>query len=245
MTVVALQGLHGNVGTTSITAGLAWALRQLGERVLVIDLCPDNLLRLHFNMGFDSSRGWARSEFDNILWQQSAMHYVPGLDFLPFGQLSLAELQDWQHNKRTQPTYWLDKLNQLKSSNEYQWILLDMPFSYPLLEQPILTVVDRHITVITPTMNDHIRLHQQALPNDSYLLINQFLTNSVLQQDLHLLWLQSLERLMPLIIHRDEAVPEALAVKKPIGEYSPNSLSASEITTLANWCLIHSVEQAS
>lgn len=45
MPVIALQGIRGGIGTTSITAALAWALQQLGESVLVIDLSPDNLLR--------------------------------------------------------------------------------------------------------------------------------------------------------------------------------------------------------
>jgi cellulose biosynthesis protein BcsQ len=35
-------------------AALGHALESLGERVLMIDLCPENLLRLHFNL-LDSS----------------------------------------------------------------------------------------------------------------------------------------------------------------------------------------------
>ncbi len=42
MAVLGLQGVRGGVGTTTITAALAWSL----ENVLVVDACPDNLLRL-------------------------------------------------------------------------------------------------------------------------------------------------------------------------------------------------------
>lgn len=59
MPVIALQGLRGGMGTTSVTAALAWALQQLGESVLAIDFTPDNLLRLHFNTPFELTRGWA------------------------------------------------------------------------------------------------------------------------------------------------------------------------------------------
>lgn len=62
MAVIALQGLRGGVGTTSITAALAWGLQQLGESVLVIDMTPANLLRMHFNTDFAHSQGWARAE---------------------------------------------------------------------------------------------------------------------------------------------------------------------------------------
>ncbi len=61
MTVLALQGVRGGVGTTSLTAALGWALHQLGESVLVIDASPDNLLRLSFNIDFDHADGWARA----------------------------------------------------------------------------------------------------------------------------------------------------------------------------------------
>ena len=70
-------------------------------------------------------------------------------------------------------------------------------------------------------------------------MVNQFSTASTLQQDLHHLWLHTLPRLLPLMIHRDEAVAEALAAKLPVGEYQPQSLAAEELLTLANWCLIN------
>ena len=49
MAILGLQGVRGGVGTTSITAALAWSLQLLGESVLVIDASPDNMLRLSFN----------------------------------------------------------------------------------------------------------------------------------------------------------------------------------------------------
>lgn len=36
MAILGLQGVRGGVGTTSITAALAWSLQLLGESVLVI-----------------------------------------------------------------------------------------------------------------------------------------------------------------------------------------------------------------
>lgn len=56
MTIVALQGLHGGVGTTSTAAALGWALHRLGKRVLVVDATPDDQLAMHFNLPL-SERG--------------------------------------------------------------------------------------------------------------------------------------------------------------------------------------------
>ena len=39
MNCVALQGIRGGVGTSSLVAGLALATREQGARVLAVDLC--------------------------------------------------------------------------------------------------------------------------------------------------------------------------------------------------------------
>ena len=39
MAILGLHGIRGGVGTTSVTAALAWSLQLLGESVLVIDAC--------------------------------------------------------------------------------------------------------------------------------------------------------------------------------------------------------------
>lgn len=54
----------GRRGTTTITAALARSLQMLGENVLVVDACPDNLLRLSFNVDFTHRQGWARAMLD-------------------------------------------------------------------------------------------------------------------------------------------------------------------------------------
>ncbi len=83
MPVIALQGLRGGMGTTSVTAALAWALQQLGESVLAIDFTPDNLLRLHFNTPFELARGWARAERDGGRWQEARCVIVKTSTFCP------------------------------------------------------------------------------------------------------------------------------------------------------------------
>jgi cellulose biosynthesis protein BcsQ len=54
---------------------------------------------------------------------------------------------------------------------------------------------------------------------------------------------EALPKFLPIVIHRDESVAEALANKQPLGDYAANSLASEEILTLANWCLIHLPEK--
>ncbi|SAG15560.1 protein YhjQ [Enterobacter hormaechei] len=77
------------------------------------------------------------------------------------------------------------------------------------------------------------------MPANAHILINDLRIGSQIQDDLYQVWLQSQRRLLPMVIHRDEAMAECLASKQPLGEYRSDSLAAEEILTLANWCLLH------
>ena len=89
----------------------------------------------------------------------------------------------------------------------------------------------------------HVQLLQQAGSNP--VLVNRFDPGSQLQRDLLLIWRKHYAtRLLPLTIHADEAVREALAFKQAIGQYAPDSLAAQDALSLATWCLTRRRELA-
>lgn len=238
MTILGLQSVRGGVGTTSLTAALAWALQILGENVLVIDASPDNLLRMSFNVDFVHQGGWARSLLDGQDWRDAGLRYTSQLDLLPFGQLTAQE--------RENPQSWQETLGEigsaiqaLKASGRYSWILLDLPYGASPLTGQLVSLCDHTLAIAQVDANCHIRLHQQALPAGAHILINDLRIGSQLQDDLYQVWLQSQRRLLPIVIHRDEAMAECMASKQPLGEYRSDSLAAEEVLTLANWCLLH------
>ncbi|EEH9713412.1 cellulose biosynthesis protein BcsQ [Salmonella enterica subsp. enterica] len=238
MAILGLQGVRGGVGTTSLTAALAWALQILGENVLVIDASPDNLLRMSFNVDFVHQGGWARSLLDGQDWRDAGLRYTSQLDLLPFGQLTAQERenpQDWQETLGEIGS----AIQALKASGRYSWILLDLPYGASPLTGQLVSLCDHTLAIAQVDANCHIRLHQQALPAGAYILINDLRIGSQLQDDLYQVWLQSQRRLLPIVIHRDEAMAECMASKQPLGEYRSDSLAAEEVLTLANWCLLH------
>jgi len=238
MAILGLQGIRGGVGTTSVTAALGWALQLLGESVLMIDASPDNMLRLSFNVEFTHSAGWARALLDNKEWRDAGQRYTSNLDLLPFGQLAAGERENiYALHDRLVPI--AAALRALKSQGHYRWILLDLPADFTPRTRELLDQCDHTLTVVKPDTNCHVRLHQQALPSGTHLLINDLRIGSQLQDDLYQVWLQSQPRLLSTVIHRDEAMVECLAAKQPLGEYRSDSLAAEEILTLANWCLLH------
>ncbi|EBO1571550.1 cellulose biosynthesis protein BcsQ [Salmonella enterica subsp. enterica serovar Kentucky] len=238
MAILGLQGVRGGVGTTSLTAALAWALQILGENVLVIDASPDNLLRMSFNVDFVHQGGWARSLLDGQDWRDAGLRYTSQLDLLPFGQLTAQErenLQAWQETLGEIGS----AIQALKASGVYSWILLDLPYGASPLTGQLVSLCDHTLAIAQVDANCHIRLHQQALPAGAHILINDLRIGSQLQDDLYQVWLQSQRRLLPIVIHRDEAMAECMASKQPLGEYRSDSLAAEEVLTLANWCLLH------
>ncbi|HFZ8994690.1 TPA: cellulose biosynthesis protein BcsQ [Citrobacter freundii] len=234
MAILGLQGVRGGVGTTSITAALGWALQILGENVLVVDACPDNLLRMSFNVDFAHRDGWARALLDGRDWRDAGLRYTTQLDLLPFGQLTAQERQP-----SGQLNAICNALQTLRASQRYSWILLDLPYDASALTQHLVALCDHTLAIVNADANCHIRLHQQALPTGAHILINDLRIASQLQDDLYQVWLQSQRHLLPMVIHRDEAMAESMAMKQPLGEYRSDSLAAEEIVTLANWCLLH------
>ncbi len=123
-------------------------------------------------------------------------------------------------------------VQKLHQQGDHRWLLIDLPDGYSPLTRSLIDVCDRTLVIVHPDGNSHIRLHQQALPVNSDILINDLRVGSQLQEDLYQLWLESQRRILPVTIHRDEAMAECLAAKQPLGEYRQDSLAAEEILTL-------------
>ncbi|MFK8329465.1 cellulose biosynthesis protein BcsQ [Pseudomonas sp. BJa5] len=230
MTVVALSGLRGGVGTTSMVAALGFALHGLQQRVLMIDLHPRNLLRLHCNLALDATRGWATAEQDaEGRWSEALFEVVEGLYLLPFGRLEVGALNE-------QAQEWTQRLQQLQA--HFDWILLDMPAILPGGQPggPALPEPVTRIRVLEADAACHALLSTEGA-GDDFLLVNRFDPISQLQRDLLLLWGERQGKLIPQVIHRDEAMACALAWKSPVGYYAPDSLASHDVRSLATWLL--------
>lgn len=56
MAVLGLQGVRGGVGTTTITAALAWSLQMLGENVLVVEPARTTCCACHLTLIYPTVR---------------------------------------------------------------------------------------------------------------------------------------------------------------------------------------------
>lgn len=77
MPLIALQGVRGGTGATSIVAALGWALTALGEGVLLIDGSPSSQLGAHFNLPALPEKGWMQALLGGGAWQGAALPRWP------------------------------------------------------------------------------------------------------------------------------------------------------------------------
>jgi cellulose synthase operon protein YhjQ len=233
VTALSLRGLRGGVGTSSLLAATGHALHSLGERVLLVDMCPENLLRLHFNVSVSEPGGWARAMIDGVSWNTQAWTVEPGLSVLPYGRLKLEEQDQIEQYLLKEPKLWHRR--QASLAEHFDWILFDVPLRLP--GHARVGPCALRLRIIEADAACHVLLQQEKAPS-GHLLINRFDPVSQLQRDLLLIWRKQYGAcLLPLSVHQDEAMREALAFKKPVGAYAEASLAAQDVLSLATWCL--------
>lgn len=234
MISMSVRGVRGGVGTSSIVAALGYALHQLGQKVLLVDMCPQNILGLHMGLDLAPAKGWARATLDQQPWHEQAWSVEPDLCVLPYGQLQATESEQLDAQLRADPHMWSQRQRLL--ADAFDWIVFDLPQQLPghcngpRCELPI--------TVLNADAACHALL-QPTLSEASCLLVNRFNAARQLQRDLLLIWQHRYaHKLLPLILHADEAMAEALAQREPAGRYAPGSLIAQDILSLASWCVL-------
>lgn len=106
MKVVAVISPKGGVGKTTVTANLAASLARLGPRISILDLDPQNALRLHFGMAHDDASGIAQQDTMDGSWKDVLFESAYGVDFLPYGSVDEAQRAVFEQEIKNNPK-WL------------------------------------------------------------------------------------------------------------------------------------------
>lgn len=230
MTSLALHGVRGGLGRSALLAALGYALQGVGERVLLIDLCPSNLLGLHFNLPLDTREGWALAEREGRPLSDAVYEVLDGLCLMPFGNLPvgtpapLANAAAW-------------RTRQAELAEHFDWLLFDLP-QPPANAAGYSVEADVRVLVAEAEMACHLLLGRRPLEHYDLLLVNRYDPASRLQSDLLMVWRDVFRDRLPIqLVHRDEAFLEALACKAPLGHYAPQSLACRDVQSLAVRCL--------
>jgi chromosome partitioning protein len=150
-TVLALANQKGGVAKTTSTVNLAAALRELGKRVLVIDMDPQSNLTM--SQGIDAE-GLEQSMFDVLV------HKVPIEDVIRPTEVDIAVGSIDLAGAELALASMIGRERALEKAimpvlHEYDWILIDTPPSLGLLTINALTAADG---VIVPVQCEYLSL---------------------------------------------------------------------------------------
>lgn len=242
MPSLAVMSVAGGVGRTTLAATLATLAARTGHASLAVDWDPQNLLALHFGEQQPPAEGLAANAASGRPWQGSALRSADGALVLPFGRLSLEQLRDW-YPQMARDRHWLaERLAQIDlapPSGAAAWTFIDTPRSPSLLTEQALLASDAVLLVLRADPGAVALLPEAlALAAGRPLLavINGFDASRPLQQGVRAALRERLgERLVPHVVHRDEAVPESFARLGPLPELEPQAQATHDLFGLLRW----------
>ena len=244
MEVICFISGKGGVGKSTLSANVAAALHQAGKRVLAIDLDPQNNLRLHLGMDVQDATGMVREGL-----QPGALFTAPsGVHFVPFGQASSGDLQEFAGFLRRHP-HWLEYGLRALSPLGFDYVVLDTPPGPSVYLQQALAASTRALTVILSDAASYATVaHIDALVarhtadnprfKGMHVVLNQMpLKGQLAHRVREALASDPSIQLAPVSIHRDPRVGMAFANQETLSTYAPTSMVNADVQYLIDWLL--------
>lgn len=246
--IVILNSRGGN-GATSVAANLTCGLHNLGLKTHIIDANPHNLLRLHFAMPIEESDGWSKHLLNNQHWTDVAYQSPTQISFVPFGDLTAEQKIQFEHHCQLLPNGLAGVFDQLSQSNNpvssdvWQIVLLPSfdllrPYHMSLIEQAELV-----LCVAKPDFQHYVWLPRstqfgaiQSLCSP-YVLLNMYDPANSNSRDMQLVFRRELDALVPVSLHLDNSMIDALANLSLVQNYAPFSQATKDYNALSFWCL--------
>lgn len=242
MKIISIVSAKGGVGKTTLSANLGIALARNGVPVLVIDLDPQDALRLHFSGSSPTAQGLAQAALARLSWQDALLSTNSACRLLPYGKVKESDRIAFEQLLRDQPWLLQDSLARLDMPAKTVVILDTPPGPSVYLSQALAashTVViallsDAASYATLPLMHSLLQqycLNRPGFDNYAYL-VNQVDNSRQLNSDVeHLMRMQFGARALPLV-HQDQAIPEAMACNQFVGDYDPLSRAADDINAV-------------
>lgn len=247
MITVAVVSMKGGVGRTTVAANLGALLAQgAPDQILLVDFDPGNQVELHFDLPALEGAGLARATLRGLGWSRALHRRLDGFACLPFGEVGDEERGEFERRLGERPELLGERLEELSLASA-RVAVIDAAPGPSVYFQSVLPLADLAIVVAhadaasfatLPSLRAQLMRHRPLRPGPggTYLLLNDVDEGRRLGRDVRVAFAAESDLpLLPFVVHRDEAVCEALACRRTVAEQAPSSQAAADLRRLAAW----------
>lgn len=244
MQVIAFISGKGGVGKTTLAVNVAVALAQRKKRVVLIDLDPQNAQRLHLGMDPDEIAGLSREGISPLSMFDSPFD----VKFIPFGRVSDSELVGFENELKKNPQWVSDGINSL-AADAFDFVIMDTPPGPSIYLRQALLTAHRALVVVLADAASYASIPKiESLVNKytiarsdfigANILINQMPTQGKLAHQVRTaIYADYGDQVVPVAVHKDTRVSQALAFERPVLQYEPGCKASLDIQYIADWLL--------
>jgi cellulose synthase operon protein YhjQ len=241
---IAIVSAAGGVGRSTLTASLATLLAQREISVLALDFDPQNLLSTLLGSDEASLGGLLPDFLTRKEFGKSALINSNEVACLPFGRANEASLVTFEQHLRAEPE-WLKRCIAQINYPPGAFLLMDTPRLPSPYARQAMVAADLVLAVLAPDVRSlallpavEAALSRCASGCQLIYVMNGLDSTRALQSNLLAQFRSSLQmRLSPYPVHRDEAIPRAVANRANLQNLSSDSLVAHDLNGLLNWLL--------
>lgn len=249
MKVISFSSIKGGVGRTTIVAQLAIALVRRKQRVLAIDLDPQNLLGILLGADPSDDSGIVREGLHRgILFDSPLIHGHSseiGPQFVPFGRVLTEDRKEFADELIADRNWLSDRLRALQGLG-FDFVLIDTPAGVDEFAEQAIRVADQRVVVCATSTGSWNTLprslafaREDGRSDDS----NSILVNGYNPRDLISIEIMQAIRaeypqlVLPTHIHADVKVGESLAAEEALHQFAPQSVALQDYGHLADWLI--------
>ena len=213
---------------------------------MAVDLDPQNALRLHFGVPASELDGIARATLEQRSWKSCLFQGFDGAFVLPFGNINEEDRDALEVHLSSHPDWLRSGLHGL-GLGPTDLVVIDTPPGPSLYQQQSLRSANFVLVVIQADAASYATLPAMDVILNRYCtgradfsgsayLLNGVNAGSVLSRDVTRVVQRTLgDKVLPVVVHQDESVREALACDQLVLQYAPHSEASNDIRQTVRW----------